>query len=116
MLEFRYFFARKVMLTFSSKVHVFFPGGFGTMDEFTEILLLIQEKKMPKAPMFLIGKKFWEPLDKFYKTRLEKVELIAKKDRDLYKITDDINEVVRAANRIGHVPIDENLYDKFSGF
>jgi uncharacterized protein (TIGR00730 family) len=116
MLEFRYFFARKVMLTFSSKVYVFFPGGFGTMDEFSEILLLIQERKMPKAPMFLVGSKFWGPLDKFYKSRLEKIEMIAKGDRDLYKITDDVRDIVKATNRRGHVPIDENLYDKYSGF
>ena len=58
-MEFHYFFARKVMLTMASKVYVYFPGGFGTLDEFSEILILMQEGKMPKMPMFLIGKSFW---------------------------------------------------------
>jgi uncharacterized protein (TIGR00730 family) len=116
MLEFRYFFARKVMLTFSSKVYVFFPGGFGTMDEFSEILLLVQEKKMPRQPMFLVGRNFWSPLDRFFKSRLEQMEVISKGDRDLFAITDDMDEIVRAADKIGHIKIDDNLYDRFSEY
>ena len=66
MMEFRYFFARKVMLAMASKAYVVFPGGFGTMDEFSEVLILMQEHKMPKMPLFLYGKSFWKPLDKFF--------------------------------------------------
>ena len=69
-MEFHYFFARKVMLTMSSKVYVFFPGGFGTLDEFSEILILMQEGKMPKMPMFLIGKSFWKPLDRYLASKM----------------------------------------------
>ena len=101
-MEFRYFFARKVMLTFASKVYVFFPGGFGTMDEFSEILILMQEGKMPKMPMFLIGKSFWKGLDKWYAEKMERqMKTIAKGDRKIYTITDDIDKVVEAANRVG---------------
>ncbi|MDR3298095.1 MAG: TIGR00730 family Rossman fold protein [Candidatus Nomurabacteria bacterium] len=114
-LEFRYFFARKVMLTFSSKVFVFFPGGFGTLDEFTEILLLMQEAKMPRMPMFLIGKSFWSPLDKFFVNKLQKMKTIKASDRNIYKITDDIGAIVKAANTIGHPSIHENIYNNFSG-
>lgn len=116
MLEFRYFFARKVMLAFSSKVFVFFPGGFGTLDEFSEILLLVAERKMPRMPIILIGKEFWQPLDRFFATRFEARDLINKDGRSLYKITDDINVVVEYADSIGNMPIDDNLYDKYSDY
>jgi len=116
-MEFHYFFARKVMLTLSSKVYVFFPGGFGTLDEFSEILILMQEGKMPKMPMFLIGKSFWKPLDRFFATKMIQLKTINDKDRKIYRITDDIDEVVKAANKIGHVSIYDNLYnDKKSDF
>ena len=114
-MEFRYFFARKVMLTFASKAYVFFPGGFGTMDEFSEILILMQEGKMPRMPMFLIGKSFWKPLDRWYGEKMERqMKTIAKGDRKIYTITDDVDEVVEAANRIGHPSIYDNIYNNFS--
>ena len=114
MLEFKYFFARKVMLAMSAKVYVYFPGGFGTMDEFSEILLLMQEGKMPQMPMFLIGKTFWAPLNKFFANKLAANGMIKKSDMNIYKITDDIEDVVKAANKIGHPAIYENIYDKYS--
>ena len=110
-MEFHYFFARKVMLTMASKVYVYFPGGFGTLDEFSEILILMQEGKMPKMPMFLIGKSFWKPLDRFFATKMQPIKTIAPDDRKIYRITDDIDEVVEAANKIGHPSIYENIYD-----
>ena len=113
-IEFRYFFARKVMLTMSAKVYVFFPGGFGTLDEFSEILILMQEGKMPKMPMFLIGKSFWKPLDRFFETKMQKNGTINPADRKIYKITDDVTEVVKAANKIGHPSIHDNIYNNFS--
>ena len=110
-MEFHYFYARKVMLTMASKVYVYFPGGFGTLDEFSEILILMQEGKMPKMPMFLIGKSFWKPLDRFFATKMQPIKTIAPDDRKIYRITDDIDEVVEAANKIGHPSIYENIYD-----
>ena len=116
-MEFHYFFARKVMLTMSSKVYVFFPGGFGTLDEFSEILILMQEGKMPKMPMFLIGKSFWKPLDRFFASKMTSLKTIKDSDRKIYRITDDIDEVVKAADKIGHRSIYDNIYnDQKSGF
>ncbi len=113
-MNFKYFFARKVMLAMSAKVYVFFPGGFGTLDELSEIIILMQEGKMPKMPVFFFGKSFWRPLDKFFQTKMLPLGLIAKNDTNIYKLTDDVNEIVKAANKIGHPPIKTNYYDGFS--
>ena len=111
-LTFEYFFARKVMLAMAAKVFVFFPGGFGTMDEISEILCLMQEDKMPKMPVFLIGKDYWKCFDRAIKKMVE-LGLINPKDTKIFKVTDDITEVVKAANKIGHPKISENFYDGF---
>ena len=111
-VTFEYFFARKVSLAMAAKVFVFFPGGFGTMDELTEILCLMQEDKMPKMPVFLIGKAFWKNFDRAI-AKMAEHKLIGKADHKIFKVTDDVNEVVRAANKIGHPKISENFYDGF---
>lgn len=111
-VTFEYFFARKVSLAMASKVFVFFPGGFGTMDEISEIMCLMQEEKMPQMPVFLIGKSYWRSLDRLLKKMLD-MGLIAEKDTKIFKITDDITEVVKAANKIGHPKIAESFYDGF---
>ncbi len=111
-LTFEYFFARKVSLAMASKVFVFFPGGFGTMDELSEILCLMQEGKMPKMPVFLIGKDYWRSFDHIIRKML-KLQVIARDDTKIYKITNDITEVVKAANKIGHIKASENFYDGF---
>lgn len=111
-ITFEYFFARKVSLAMASKVFVFFPGGFGTMDEISEILCLMQESKMPKMPVFLIGKQYWKTFDRIIKQMIT-LGLINEKDTDIFKITDDVKEVVKAANKIGHPKISENFYDGF---
>ena len=111
-LTFEYFFARKVALAMSAKVFVFFPGGFGTMDEISEILCLMQEDKMPKMPVFLIGKDYWRGFDKIIRKMIT-LGLINARDAKIFKITNDVNEVVKAANKIGHPKISENFYDGF---
>lgn len=111
-MTFEYFFARKVSLAMAAKVFAFFPGGFGTMDELSEILCLMQEKKMPKMPLFLVGKKFWKSFDNIIQIMTEH-QLINALDTDIFNITDNIEEVVAAANKIGHPKISENFYDGF---
>ena len=111
-VTFEYFFARKVSLAMAAKVFVFFPGGFGTMDEISEILCLMQESKMPKMPVFLIGKSYWEAFEQVI-DKMISLGLINEKDPEIFKITDDIMEVVEAANKIGHPKVSENFYDGF---
>lgn len=111
-ITFEYFFARKVSLAMSAKVFAFFPGGFGTMDELSEILCLMQENKMPKMPVFLIGKDYWRGFDKII-GKMMVLKLINVKDAGIFTITDDVQKVVDAANKIGHPKISENFYDGF---
>ena len=110
-MEFRYFFARRVMLTMSSKTYAFFPGGFGTLDELTEVLVLMQEAKMPRMPVFLYGKAYWRGIDKFVQKML-KEKYINYGDTKIYKVTDDIRDILRAAERAGHTKVGENIYDR----
>lgn len=90
---FNYFFTRKVMLTFASEVYVYFPGGFGTLDELFEILTLIQTKKIKRIPIVLYGKSYWEPLTTLIKEHLyETHQTIDKEDMELYTVVDSIDE------------------------
>ena len=111
-LTFEYFFARKVSLAMSAKVFVFFPGGFGTMDELSEILCLMQEGKMPKMPVFLIGESYWKGFDKMI-GKMIGLGLIKAGDTGIFTITDNLQLVVDAANKIGHPKVSENFYDGF---
>ncbi len=113
-LDFRYFFARKVMLAMSGKVYVFFPGGLGTLDELSEIVILMQERKMPKMPVFFYGTEFWSPLDKFIRETMVPMKLVSENDPKIYKLTNDLEEIVKAANKIGHPMVKVNYYDNVS--
>jgi len=91
---FHYFFVRKVMLSFAARAYVFFPGGLGTLDEVFELITLIQTKKISdKIPVVLLGKDFWEPIDKLLREHFyEKYQTIDKEDLDIYKIVDSAEE------------------------
>jgi uncharacterized protein (TIGR00730 family) len=111
-VEFHYFFSRKVCLSFSAEAYLFFPGGFGTLDEFSEILTLIQTHKVPKSPIILVGKSFWTPLQDFFKEVLVKNQTIDEQDLSLYNITDDEDEII---NLIKQMPVRFGVkYDKNS--
>lgn len=92
-IGFHYFFVRKVMLSASAQAYVFFPGGFGTMDEFFEMVTLIQTKKMEPVPVICMGKDFWDPLDSWMrKVVLEKFEAISPEDTSIYSIVNSAEE------------------------
>ncbi len=90
---FDHFFVRKVMLTYASEVYVYFPGGFGTLDEFFEIVTLVQTKKIRKVPIVLFGKNYWEPiLAGIEKTLFKDFSTIDEGDMDLYTLVDSVDE------------------------
>lgn len=90
---FNYFFTRRVMLSFASEVYIFFPGGFGTLDEFFEILTLVQTGKIKRIPIILYGKDFWAPLMSLVEDMLYKVQrAVSKEDLDLVVICDTPDE------------------------
>ena len=89
--EFHYFFTRKFWFTYPAKALVIMPGGFGTMDEFFEILTLIQTEKITKnLPIVLFGKEFWTKLIDF-ETLIE-FGTIDRKDLDLFFITSSVDD------------------------
>lgn len=92
-VSFDHFFVRKVMLTYASEVYIYFPGGFGTLDEFFEVLTLVQTEKLRKVPIVLFGREYWEPLDAFFKTKLYgEHRAISEEDLELYVIVDTVDE------------------------
>ena len=98
-INFDYFFVRKVMFIKYAQGFVVFPGGFGTLDEMFEALTLIQTHKSGNFPVILVGKKFWEGLLKWIKEMLlEEEGNISPEDMDLIKIVDSPNEAVEHIN------------------
>ena len=94
-LEFKYFFIRKVMMAKYSVAFVFFPGGYGTMDEMFEILTLVQTKKIRPISIVLIDKNFWNPLYKWMTDYLIPNNKISFKDVELFKIVNTPEEAVK---------------------
>ncbi len=93
-LNFHYFFSRKVCLGFSAEAYVFFPGGFGTFDEFFEILTLVQTGKIEQVPIILVGSEFWVPFHELMKDKMMEFGTIDAEDLDLYTITDNDDEIL----------------------
>lgn len=90
---FDYFFVRKVMLSASAQTYVYFPGGFGTMDEFFDLLTLIQTKKSERVPIVLIGKDFWMPFWSWVeKSMYIEYDTIDRDDLALVQIVDTAEE------------------------
>ncbi|AJC84111.1 TIGR00730 family Rossman fold protein [Campylobacter peloridis] len=86
---------RKMALIQKSLAFVIFPGGFGTLDEFFEILTLKQLSFKKDVPIILVGRKFWHTLDEFIKTSLLELGTISKNDELKYSISDDLDEIIR---------------------
>jgi uncharacterized protein (TIGR00730 family) len=94
-IHFHYFFSRKVCFVKYSIGFVFMPGGFGTLDEFYEVLTLVQTERIPAFPLILFGRQFWRGLIQWMKTTMqEKNRFISPGNLDLVTITDDPQEAI----------------------
>jgi uncharacterized protein (TIGR00730 family) len=98
LINFKYFFTRKLMFVRSSHAIALFPGGFGTMDEGFEVMTLVQTGKSVPMPIVFVdqpGGDYWKSWQRYIEEQLLTRGLIGRDDLRLYKITDDVNEAVR---------------------
>lgn len=91
---FHYFFTRKVMLAASAQAYIYFPGGFGTADEFFEIITLIQTKKMTPIVVVCVGKEFWEPVLKWI-DQMIKMGTLSTNDKKLFSVVDTAQDAFK---------------------
>ena len=97
-VDFDYFFARKVCLAKYSTAFVYMPGGFGTMDEFFEVLTLVQTRKVPRFPLICFGRSYWSGLMKWANSTLKRGKYIGPEDTDLVTITDSPAKAMQIIN------------------
>jgi uncharacterized protein (TIGR00730 family) len=95
LLDFRYFFIRKVMFVKYAKAFVIMPGGYGTLDEFTEAINLIQTQRIPRFPVVLFGSQYWKGMLDWLHEMVLKSGCISKEDLEIFKIADTPADVVK---------------------
>lgn len=94
-LPFYFFFTRQVSMHYSTEVCIFCPGGFGTFSELFEMLTLRQTEKIGEVPIILFGSEFWNPFTKtIEEVMVDKFKTVNKEELNLYKITDDEDEIL----------------------
>jgi hypothetical protein len=95
-----YFFVRKVLLSFSAEAFIFYPGGFGTLDEFFEILTLIQTGKIADVPLICVGSEYWNGLKDFMEKEMLVRGSIMKEDLNLFHIIDSHDEIIEIIRKV----------------
>lgn len=95
LLEFRYFFCRKVMFLKYAKASVIFPGGYGTMDEFFESITLIQTRRIERFPVMLVGRDYWKGLIEWMNRDMLAEGRINKDDLDIFHVVDSAREILK---------------------
>ena len=94
-LNFRYFFLRKVSFLKYSTAFIVYPGGFGTLDELSEVLTMVQTEKINMVPIIFVGSKFYQGLIDWFKTTLVDEKMISPEDINLIKVVDTAEEAVQ---------------------
>lgn len=95
LINFHYFFCRKVMFVKYAKAFVIFPGGFGTMDELFESLTLIQTQRIERFPVILVGRDYWKGLLDWLRNTMAAEKNIDLADLDMFKLVDCAEDVVK---------------------
>jgi len=95
LINFHYFFCRKVCFVKYAKAFVIFPGGYGTLDELSESITLIQTQRMDQFPVILYGSKYWKGLLEWFKGEMLEEGCIDKKDLDIMQMADKPEDVVK---------------------
>lgn len=99
LIDFQYFFVRKVMFVKYAQGFVVMPGGLGTLDELFEALTLIQTEKVTKFPVILVGRSYWKGLVGWIKDTLLKEKNISPDDIELFDVVDTVEEVMECLER-----------------
>jgi len=99
LIDFQYFFVRKVMFVKYAQGFIVMPGGVGTLDELFEAFTLLQTSKVNKYPIILVGVEYWNGLIEWIKNRLLKDHNISPEDLDLIKVVDTKDQVIECLNR-----------------
>ncbi len=99
-INFYYFFIRKVCLAFSAEAFIFYPGGFGTLDEFFELVTLIQTRKINGVPLICVGSEYWNKLQDFMREKMLARGAVALSDLGLFAITDDHDIIIEIIRKI----------------
>ena len=99
-LDFRYFFVRKVCFLKYAVGIVVYPGGFGTLDEFSESLTLIQTSKIRSVPLVAVGKEYWGPLFDWFRTTMLRDRMINKDDLDLCYVAENADDAFNYIKRV----------------
>lgn len=99
-LDFRYFFVRKVCFLKYSVAIVVYPGGFGTLDEFSEALTLIQTSKVRTVPLVAVGKEYWSPLFDWFRGAMLRDRMISEEDLELFHVSDNADDAFKHIKRI----------------
>jgi uncharacterized protein (TIGR00730 family) len=94
-LEFRYFFCRRVMFSKYSQAYLIFPGGYGTMDEFMEAITLIQTDRMNRRPVILFNREYWQPLLDWFKSTLIKNKMVDTEDMNIFSVVETAQDALK---------------------
>lgn len=104
-IDFDYFFVRKTIFMRYAQGYVVMPGGFGTLDEMSEAITLIQTNKMVDFPVILVGRDYWKGLLDWFRDTMLKEGMIKEEDFSIFHVVDEVDEVVKIVT---------DFYDKYS--